>query len=130
MTSATSSALPTRPIGTSRSFSRIQAVRVAQGRFEATVPGVFVASPGLEYFVEVEGQGGLRRAHEGTAGEPRRLPVGRTVATSPPVYKRWWFWAAVGTAAVAGGAALYLMDDSDPDGGRSGKGLGVPLIAF
>jgi tetratricopeptide (TPR) repeat protein len=42
----------------------------------------------------------------------------------PPVYQRWWFWAAVGAAAVAGSTALYLQDD----GGklpRMGVGLAI-----
>ncbi len=62
--------------------------------------------------------------------EPARREAELEERANPPVYKRWWFWAAVGTAAVAGGAALYMMDSSDTDGGKSGKGLGVPLLSF
>ena len=61
--------------------------------------------------------------------EPARREAELAAASRPPVYKRWWFWAAVGTAAVAGGAALYFSD-GDTDSGKSGKGLGVPLLSF
>ena len=37
---------------------------------------------------------------------------------SAPVYGRWWFWALVGGAAVAGGAALWA---SGALGGKSAK---------
>ena len=34
---------------------------------------------------------------------------------SPAFYRRWWFWTAVGVAAVAaGGTAFYLNSSSDP----------------
>lgn len=35
---------------------------------------------------------------------------------SPKVYKRWWFWAAVGGAAVLGTTALLLTRPSPPTG--------------
>lgn len=60
---------------------------------------------------------------------PARREAELEAARRPPVYRRWWFWAAVGTAAVAGGAALYFMDDA-PESGKTGKGLGVPLLSW
>ena len=37
----------------------------------------------------------------------------RASAAEDPIYKRWWFWAAVGTAAaVAGGTIHYMSDGS------------------
>ncbi|HUS68523.1 MAG TPA: hypothetical protein VMZ28_28505, partial [Kofleriaceae bacterium] len=61
--------------------------------------------------------------------EPARREAELEAANRPPVYRRWWFWAAVGTAAVAGSAALYFMEDA-PEGGKAGKGLGVPLLSW
>lgn len=65
--------------------------------------------------------------------EPARREAELEASKRPPVYRRWWFWAAVGTAAVAGGAALYFSDGGDgggQDGGKSGKGIGVPLMSW
>jgi hypothetical protein len=31
------------------------------------------------------------------------------VAPAPPVYKRWWFWTAVGTAVVAGTVTAFFL---------------------
>jgi tetratricopeptide (TPR) repeat protein len=55
----------------------------------------------------------------GGAGEP--LPVDRPVtsarAEGTPIYKKWPFWAVVGVAVVAGGAAVYATSrDGDPCG--------------
>jgi hypothetical protein len=37
-----------------------------------------------------------------------------------PVYRRWWFWALVGGAVVAGGAGLWAS------GAMGGKDAGCP----
>lgn len=39
---------------------------------------------------------------------------------SPPVYRRWWFWALVGGAVVAGGAGLWAS------GALGGKDASCP----
>jgi hypothetical protein len=45
-----------------------------------------------------------------TSTSPLQLtaPPTDTVAETPPVYKRWWFWTAVGAAVVGGTLAVVL----------------------
>ena len=43
------------------------------------------------------------------AGEPSHEPA----AESDPVYKRWWFWTAIGVAAVAAGGAAIILSRKD-----------------
>lgn len=36
------------------------------------------------------------------------------IRTDDPLTQRWWFWAAIGTAAVAAGAGVYAATAPDP----------------
>jgi tetratricopeptide (TPR) repeat protein len=47
------------------------------------------------------------------------VPAPREEA-SPPVYKRWWFWAVLGGVAVAGGLTVFALS-------RSGGGGSDPV---
>ena len=63
---------------------------------------------------------------QGAEEKPRRLSrnqrkVGKIKTTGgirygKPVYQRWWFWTAIGVAAVGGGVYLYhyLQEDEEP----------------
>jgi len=57
---------------------------------------------------------------EGEHGRPllslRSDPV-PAEESSHPVWKRWWFWSAVGVAVMAGGATAYLLTRSRSDCG-------------
>lgn len=98
-----------------RGYSSVTMERDPRGRFVATIPGVSVARPGVEYFLEAWDKLGNGPGLKGSAGAPIRIEVvGGPLATAPddrgrapaPWYKRWWVWAAVaGAVAVAGGAA-------------------------
>ncbi|HEY8146232.1 MAG TPA: hypothetical protein VIG06_26305, partial [Kofleriaceae bacterium] len=39
-------------------------------------------------------------------------PRARDERSSPAFYRRWWFWTAVGVAAVAAGGTAYVLHDS------------------
>jgi tetratricopeptide (TPR) repeat protein len=43
---------------------------------------------------------------------PRPEP---TPPAKPPLYKRWYFWTAVGAVLIAGGGAAFLLRDQRPD---------------
>jgi hypothetical protein len=36
--------------------------------------------------------------------------------TSPPVYRRWWFWTGVGAVVVGGAVTALLLTRSNPEG--------------
>jgi hypothetical protein len=39
---------------------------------------------------------------------PPARPAPTPVATSEPIYTRWWFWTAIGVVAVGGTAAILV----------------------
>lgn len=98
-----------------RGYSSLTMERDPRGRYVATVPGLSVVRPGVEYYLEAWDKLGNGPGLKGSAGAPIRIEVvGGPLATAPddrgrapaPWYKRWWVWAAVaGTVAIAGGAA-------------------------
>ncbi len=51
------------------------------------------------------------------------------VATSSPVYKKWWFWTGIAVVGVAGGVGIYSATRPDPTGPPS-TSLGLPPIVF
>ena len=53
-----------------------------------------------------------RRLPRRRCSRPRRRP---RPAESPPVYKRWWFWTAVGVAVVGGTVAVVLATSGNKD---------------
>ena len=86
-------------------FSREVVAAAPSGAFDATVPGLAVQPPSLEYHVVLLDDAGASIAAAGSLGQP--LSVG--VASTPrPVYKRGWFWGVVGGVAVAGALATGL----------------------
>ncbi|MCC6747350.1 MAG: hypothetical protein IT371_06805 [Deltaproteobacteria bacterium] len=74
----------------------------------------------VEYYVEVRGKDGVVLAR---VGEPQRPLVVQARGLGAgevrrPVYKRWWFWTALGVAAAGGAtaAAVLLGQRSAPRG--------------
>ena len=51
------------------------------------------------------------------SGSGASLSAVRTERESPAIYRRWWFWTAIGVAAVAAGGTAYYLHDSG--GGRA-----------
>ena len=43
---------------------------------------------------------------------------------SRPIYRRWWFWTAIGVAAVAAGATVYAVS-ADPSSDLPERSLGT-----
>ena len=37
---------------------------------------------------------------------------GTTAEASPPIYRRWWFWTAIGAAVIAGTAGVFIATHS------------------
>lgn len=87
------------------SFSRTTVDAAPDGSFEATVPGLAVVPPVLEYHVVLLDDAGASVAAAGSLGEPLSVAVERA---KKPVYARAWFWGVVGGVAAAGAIAAGL----------------------
>jgi hypothetical protein len=86
-------------------FNRATVEGAADGNFAATIPGLEVHAPALDYHVVLLDDGGASVAAAGNIGRP--LSVG--VARAPkPVYRRGWFWGVIGGVAAAGAIATGL----------------------
>ena len=86
-------------------FSRASVDASAAGTFDATVPGLAVQPPSLEYHVVLLDDAGASVAAAGSLGQPLSVAVARAVR---PVYKRGWFWGVIGGVAAAGAIATGL----------------------
>ena len=86
-------------------FSREVVDAAPSGRCDATVPGLAVQPPSLEYHVVLLDDAGASVAAAGSLGQPLSVDVART---PKPVYKRGWFWGVVGGVAAAGAIATGL----------------------
>ncbi|MGZ3406895.1 MAG: hypothetical protein ACXVAN_10665 [Polyangia bacterium] len=86
-------------------FSRATVDAAPSGTFEATVPGMAVQAPTLEYHVVLLDDGGASVAAAGSLGQPLSVAVTRT---KKPVYARGWFWGVIGGVAAAGALATGL----------------------
>jgi hypothetical protein len=97
------------------SFSRATVAGGPDGAFEATVPGMAVQSPTLEYHAVLLDDAGASIAAAGSLGQPLSIEVARQ---KKPVYARGWFWGVVGGVAAAGaiaaGLAVGLRSNSAP----------------
>ncbi|HUH01117.1 MAG TPA: tetratricopeptide repeat protein [Kofleriaceae bacterium] len=100
-------------------YSAVTAMRVGQGRYAADVSGMFVAAPAVEYYVVAVDKDGAIVASEGSAAEPLAIPVGSGAAAGAPVYKKWWFWAGVSTAVLAGAVGVLVLTGGDGPGNES-----------
>jgi tetratricopeptide (TPR) repeat protein len=52
------------------------------------------------------------RAPAADTGGEASLSAAPAERESPAIYRRWWFWTAVGVAAVAAGGTAYYLHDS------------------
>jgi hypothetical protein len=86
-------------------FSRASVDASAAGTFDATVPGLAVQPPSLEYHVVLLDDAGASVAAAGSLGQPLSVAVARAAR---PVYKRGWFWGVLGGVAAAGAIATGL----------------------
>jgi hypothetical protein len=86
-------------------YSRLTVPGDANGRFEATVPGLSVAPPSLEYHIVLLDDAGGEIAAAGTLGAPLVVAVTRK---KTPVYGKGWFWGVLGGVAAAGAVAATL----------------------
>ncbi|HUS66778.1 MAG TPA: tetratricopeptide repeat protein [Kofleriaceae bacterium] len=64
------------------------------------------------------------------AGEPAAGGLGASLDAraghddARPIYRRWWFWTAIGVAAVAAGATVYAVT-ADPSSDLPERSLGT-----
>jgi hypothetical protein len=86
------------------SFSRLT-VDGHDGQFEATVPGMAVQAPALEYHVALLDDGGAGVAAAGSLGQPLSVAV---EAEKRPIYKKGWFWGVLSGVVAAGALATTL----------------------
>jgi hypothetical protein len=87
-------------------FSRASVDGAPDGGFSATIPGLDVHAPALDYHVVLLDDGGASVAAAGSIGRPLSVAVTRAPR---PVYKRGWFWGVVGGVAAAGALATGLV---------------------
>lgn len=86
-------------------FSHATVDANSSGDFDATVPGLAVQPPALEFHVVLLDDSGASVAAGGSLGTPLSVSVTRA---AKPIYKKGWFWAVIGGVAVAGGLAAGL----------------------
>ena len=86
-------------------FSRATVDANATGDFDATIPGLAVQPPGLEFHVVLLDETGASVAAGGSLGTPLSVTVSRA---KRPVYTRGWFWGVIGGIAAAGALATGL----------------------
>jgi hypothetical protein len=87
-------------------YSRASVDGAPDGSFAATIPGLDVHAPGLDYLVVLLDDGGASVAAAGSIGTPLSVPVARA---PKPVYRRGWFWGVIGGVAAAGAVATGLV---------------------
>jgi tetratricopeptide (TPR) repeat protein len=89
-------------------FARATVDASGDGHFAATVPGLAVHAPALDYHVVLLDDAGASVATAGSLGQPLEISVAR-VKTA--VYKRGWFWGVLaGVAVVGAGAAVLAVE--------------------
>lgn len=59
------------------------------------------------------------------AFEKRAEPEEQQDRAQPALYRRWWFWAAVGAAAITVGGTAYLMQSNDSSRALPDRSLGA-----
>jgi hypothetical protein len=96
-------------------WSRVEAARSGAGAFAATIPGMQVEPPALEYFAEARDAAGAIVARAGSAEAP--LTVDVRSRPPRPIYAKWWFWTAVGAGAVVTAVLVGVLASQ---GGPSG----------
>lgn len=103
-----------------RGFSSVNMEREVGrgGRYVATIPGMSVARPGVEYYISAWDTLNNGPGLKGSPSAPIKIKVvgGPLRQADQPRswYQKWWVWASVaGVVAVAGGTALgvYLNRD-------------------
>ncbi len=87
-------------------FSRATVDANATGDFDATIPGMAVQSPALEFHVVLLDDAGASVAAGGSLGTPLSVTVSRA---KKPVYARAWFWGVIGGIAAAGALTTGLV---------------------
>jgi hypothetical protein len=92
-------------------FSRVESRADEHGRFAATVPGLEVRAPGLEYYVELLDDGGAVVARSGSFASPLSADV---AIYKKPLYKKAWFWGVIGGVVAAGAIAVGVVFATRP----------------
>lgn len=98
-----------------RSFGTIQATAVGDGGYSATIPGTFVASPAIEYYVVARGADGRLLASASSAESPAQVVINKRASDGGGgVLSSPLFWIGTGTVVAAGAvAAVFLLRPSD-----------------
>ncbi len=105
-----------------RGFSSVTMEPDGKGGYLATVPGLAVARPGVEYYIAAWDRLNNGPGLKGSSGAPIKVkveggPLRKGKAEPRSWYQRWWVWAAVaGVAVAAGGVALGVYFNRDEVG--------------
>jgi hypothetical protein len=96
-----------------QTFSSLAFGRDEDGSWRGALPSEWTASPDgftLEYFLTTSDLGGRDLLTVGSALEPQAIQVTPGEVDEPrPFLGSPWFWAVIGAAVVATGAASYLI---------------------
>lgn len=89
------------------------------GEYTVTISGAAVAAPALEYYLAAVDETGGVVAELGSKSEPLALVIGKESAGATPIYGKWWFWAGLGGAVVAGIVIATTVGGDDGGAGAS-----------
>lgn len=103
-----------------RRFGTVGATPLGGGRFNATIPGTFVARPALEYYVVARGADGRVVASAASAASPLSIAVATRRGPEGSVLSSPLFWAGAGVVVAAGAVAtiLFLRPENEAPTGQ------------
>ena len=91
-------------------------------RYLASAPATLESALGVPDRQEVEAKlAALKRTPPAGAARPRLIPEATLVAPPPPpprparLWRRWWFWTAIGATVGAGATAIALSRRSEAE---------------
>jgi tetratricopeptide (TPR) repeat protein len=105
----------------SSDFSSVWAVPAAEtDKYSVTVSGSQVAGPAFEYYVVAVDESGAVVGELGSKTAPLALVISKSRGgAATPIYGKWWFWAGLGGAVVAGIVIATTVAGDDAAGGAS-----------
>jgi hypothetical protein len=100
--------------GTQAVFQRLDARRT-DGRYVATIPGLAIAPPLVEYYFEAVDAQGLPIAARGDVAAPLRIAVPAPATAGGSIVEEWWFWTIIGAVTV-GAVVTGVVVGTQPSG--------------
>ncbi len=111
------------------SFSELIAMG-ENGLLASQIPGMFVVSPEIEYYIAAVDEAGKALTTAGTEDQPLVIAVREDPKPgNTPIYKRWWFWTIAGVVVI-GTVATIAAVVATRGGGDSSTGTTNVTIMF